>query len=164
VAEDAYGRALKLLGQRAHLRAELRRKLLRKGFEAEEVEAALDRCAAAGYLDDEATARSLARQGQARRGWGSVRVRAELQRRGAGAETVAAALASSSAEDEAARAREAAARWLRTHPLRGREDRARLARHLERKGFPARAVRAALDAAGGTDPAGAGEIEAEPAD
>jgi regulatory protein len=146
--DDAYARALRLLGQRAHLRAELRRKLLHRGFDADEVESALDRVAAAGHLDDARTAQALAEEGQARRGWGKARVKAELVRRGAGGAAIDAALAGTSDEEEIARARELATRWRRTNRSVGPDASAKLARHLDRKGFSRRAIFAALSEAG----------------
>jgi len=56
---SAYERALRLLGLRQHFRGDLRRKLLAKGYEAEEVDEALTRCASEGYLDDDSTARAF---------------------------------------------------------------------------------------------------------
>jgi regulatory protein len=161
--DDAYARALRLLGQRAHLRAELRRKLLQRGYDAADVEAALDRCAEQGYLDDEATAAALAREGQSRRGWGSAKVKAELVRRGASAEAIGAALATSSDEEETARARAVAAQWLR-RSSKGGDWRPSLARHLDRKGFSRRAIVAALQDAGAAGDLDDLEPVAEPAD
>ncbi len=153
--------ALRLLAGRAHFRAELRRKLLVRGYEPAEVEEALARCAEQGYLNDAATARTFAAERQERRGLGRVRIAAELRRRGAGSEAVTAALAGSSDEDELVRARDAAARWRRRGApdvaASGDEDfdeearRARhaaLARHLDRKGFSRRAIVAVLAEAG----------------
>lgn len=153
--------ALRLLAGRAHFRAELRRKLLARGYEPAEVEEALARCAEQGYLDDAATARTFTAERQERRGLGRVRIAAELRRRGAGSEAVMAALADSSDEDELARARDAAARWRRrgapAAAASGDDDadaearRARhaaLARHLDRKGFSRRAIVAVLAEAG----------------
>src|SRR5688500_2143159 len=154
---SAYERALRLLGQRQHFRADLRRKLLVKGYETEEVDAALARCAAEGYLDDEATARAFVAERQERRGRGRARIAAELRRRGARGEAVSAALGSTSDEDELARARETAAKWSRRgesgpaaraalESLGRREQLAALARHLDRKGFSRRAIVAVLEA------------------
>src|SRR6185295_15379385 len=88
---SAYERALRLLGQRQHFRADLRRKLLAKGYEAEEVDEALTRCASEGYLDDESTARAFVAERQGRRGLGRARVAAELRRHGASGNAVDAA-------------------------------------------------------------------------
>jgi regulatory protein len=160
---SAYERALRLLGQRQHFRGDLRRKLLAKGYEAEEVDAALERCAAEGYLDDETTARAFVDERQRRRGLGSARIAAELRRRGASSSAVSAALAEVDPEADVARARAAAAKWRRRRAgasrsptlsvgeddaLRRRAENAALARHLERKGFGRRAIVAVLAEAG----------------
>lgn len=149
---SAYERALRLLGQRQHFRGDLRRKLLAKGYEAEEVDAALARCASEGYLDDEATARAFVAERQTRRGLGRARVAAELRRRGATGEAVDSALAEVSDEDERARAAAAAARWRRLHgddsaagdAAARRERQARLGRHLASKGFSRAVIVAVL--------------------
>jgi regulatory protein len=167
---SAYDRALRLLGQRQHFRADLRRKLVAKGHEAEEIDAALARCASEGYLDDEATARAFVAERQGRRGLGRARIAAELRRHGAAGEAVSAALAEVNDDDERQRAASAAARWQRLHrdrpatldSLARRERDAALGRHLASKGFSRAVIVAALRANG--DGAAAAEIEAEPAD
>ena len=140
---SAYERALRLLAQRPHFRAELARKLAARGHEQGEIDDALARCVAQGYVDDEATARAFAVERQGRRGLGRARVAAELRRRGATGEAVDAALADVSDEEERARAAAAAARWRRTHgseaaqtdPMARRERQGALGRHLASKGF-----------------------------
>lgn len=132
---DCYDRACILLAQRPHFRRELAAKLARRGHAAAEVEAALDRLQAQGYLDDLAAARGLL-AGRLQRGEGRLRLRAELERRGAAPEAIESALAELP-EDELPAARLAAGRW------RG-STRAALARHLERKGFSPRAIFAVL--------------------
>jgi len=128
---DAYERALRLLGIRAHFRAELRRKLIRKGCEAPDVEAAIERLAAAGHLDDVALARGEADRLRRTRRLGPAAIAAELERKGAGETAIRAALGECDTEDEGALASEAARRWLATH----RGDPSALGRHLARKGF-----------------------------
>jgi regulatory protein len=147
---------LRLLGQRQHFRGDLRRKLLAKGYEAEEVDEALARCASEGYLDDESTARAFVAERQGRRGLGRMRVAAELRRHGATGEAVDAALAEVSDDDERARAATAAARWRRLHrdgaaatdrdARRARE--AALGRHLASKGFSSSVIVAVIQAGG----------------
>ena len=158
MALSAYERALRLLGQRQHFRADLRRKLLARGYEAEEVDAALARCADGGYLDDEATARAFVAERQGRRGLGRARIAAELRRHGATGEAVTAALAGVSDEDERGRAATAAARWRRLHG----DDAAALGRHLARKGFSRSAIVAVLRAIGAEETAA--ELDAQPTD
>ena len=154
---SAYERALRLLGQRQHFRADLRRKLLAKGHEAGEVDEALARCASEGYLDDESTARAFVAERQGRRGLGRARIAAELRRHGATGDAVSAALAGVNDDEERQRAATAAARWRRLHG----EDAAALARHLARKGFSRSAILAAVKASGAEQGA---ELEVEPVD
>ena len=157
----AYERAVRLLAQRPHFRAELAKKLAARGHQRDEIDAALERCRAQGYLDDEAVARAFATERQERRGLGRARVAADLRRRGAPAAATAAALGATSDEDELVRAREAARKWRRKSAASG-DPRAALARHLDRKGFSRRAILAVLDEAGGA--VSDDLAEAEPAD
>ena len=128
---DAFAVALDLLARRPHFRAELARKLLARGFEGDEVGAALARAAELGYLDDEGLATAYAAELAGRKGLGRARVGRELARRGAPEAAVERVAGEVDAEAELGRARDAAARWAR-----GRVgDGAALARHLDRKGF-----------------------------
>lgn len=159
----AHERALRLLAGRPHFRADLRRKLMARGYEAAEVDDALARCAAQGYLDDEATARAFVAERQERRGLGRARIAAELRRHGATAEAIAAALGEVSDDGDLERARAAASRWRR-HGGEGPAAKAALARHLDRKGFSRRAIVAVLDQAGAADDLELADADAEPAD
>src|SRR5687767_2578448 len=106
-------RALRLLAGRAHFRAELSRKLSARGFPRADVEVALSELVTEGYLDDERTARQLVEERRERRGWGRSRLQAELQRRGAPAPAITAALAGIGVEEDLELARAAAARHAR---------------------------------------------------
>ena len=81
---SATGAALRFLGLRAYFRSELGVRLARKGFGPDDVEAALDRCAELGYLDDRATADRFVQLRAEERGWGPRRLAAELRQRGVG--------------------------------------------------------------------------------
>jgi len=131
----SYDRAVRLLAARPHFRAELKAKLAQRGYPEEETEAALDRLVAEGYLDDVRAARDFVTHRLEQKSEGRLRLKAELVRRGASEEAVAAALAEVP-EDDLEAAREAAAQWARSH----RPDPAALARHLARKGFSRRAI------------------------
>jgi len=130
-----YDQAVRLLAPRPHFRAELSAKLAQRGYPAEEIGPALDRLAAEGYLDDVRTARDFVAHRLERQSEGHLRLKAELIRRGASEEAVAAALAEVP-EDDLEAAGEAAQKWARSH----RHDPAALARHLARKGFSRRAI------------------------
>ena len=79
---DAYQTALDLLSRRDHFRRELADKLRRKGFPADEVEAAIARCQDLGLVDDERVAERFVEVRAATRGWGPNRLAAELRKRG----------------------------------------------------------------------------------
>lgn len=136
-----YGKAVQLLASRPHFRRELQAKLAQRDFPSEEISAALDRLAQQGYLDDSKTAVSFVEQRLARGSEGRLRLKAELEKRGAPKEAVDAALATLVPEDDLEPTREAAERWARLHP-RGKP--ASLAQHLARKGFSRRAIFAVL--------------------
>jgi regulatory protein len=136
----AYQKAVQLLGSRPHFRRELQVKLAQRGFPSEEIEEALDRLTLQGYLDDRKTAVAFVEQRLARSSEGRLRLRAELEKRGAAPDAVDEALAAVP-EDDLEPAREAAERWQRLHP---RGEPAALARHLARKGFSRRAIFAVL--------------------
>lgn len=81
---DAFNAALRLLKTRERSEKELASRLQRKGFEADEVTTAIERCREYGYVDDARFARCKARQllssGRAVGG----RLRRELQIAGVG--------------------------------------------------------------------------------
>ena len=133
---SAYERAVGFLTRRAHFSAELERKLRQRGYPDEEIAAALARLRSEGYLDDAALAREFVAAKATRSGIGKARARADLARRGLGAEVARDAAEAALPQDDLQDAREAARRWGRTH----RPDAAALGRHLQRKGFSTRAI------------------------
>ena len=155
-SRTAEERAVRLLEGRPHFRRELEQKLARAGHDGAEIAAALDRLAAAGYLDDAAQTRAFAATLAGRRGFGASRVRRELARRGAPEAAIAAALAASGPDDELERAREVAAKRAR----RGVPDAPAIARHLDRRGFDRRVIFTVLKELA----AATGDSEGEPFD
>jgi regulatory protein len=127
---------VRLLAQRPHSAAELRRKLRARGCSAEAVEEALERVREVGYQDDAAFARSVVAYRSHHRGRAAIA--AELGRRGVGRDDVTAALADLDSDSELAAARRLAARL---GPLEPR----RLAGRLERRGFSTDVIRAVID-------------------
>jgi regulatory protein len=79
---STYDRALNLLAFRARSSRELRRQLVRKGEPADQVDAAIQRLLAAGFLDDDAFARQFARSKALGAGMSRRRIQQELNRRG----------------------------------------------------------------------------------
>ncbi|MEE4271522.1 MAG: regulatory protein RecX [Thermoanaerobaculales bacterium] len=78
----AYDKALKLIARRDHFRAELEEKLRRKGFEDNDIDAALERLDELSLLDDEALAERFVEFRSVDRGWGPWRLANELRTRG----------------------------------------------------------------------------------
>ena len=89
----AYQRALRRLARRDHSVAELRRALLERGHEPEEVQAALERLRRERYLDDAGYAERFARSRMANQGHGRLRIRQDLRLRGVERRTVEAGIA-----------------------------------------------------------------------
>ena len=79
-AVPAIDAGLRLLAQRAHSRAELWRKLARRGYGDDDVEGALARLAELGYLDDSAFAEAYVRRRSV--SLGPLALSAELAARG----------------------------------------------------------------------------------
>lgn len=82
---------LRLLGRRAHSRQELWRKLLRRGYQEDEVHGALVRLAELGYVNDAAFADGHIRRRS--RSLGPLALSAELSARGVARETADRAVA-----------------------------------------------------------------------
>ncbi len=136
---SALHRALRLLARRAHTRWELARKLTAKGESPSDIEAALDRVTALGYLDDHHFARVFVEVGGgARGGWGTARLRLELRRRGVAPETVEAVLAGRTSEDDLAAARILVSRRRGDPP-------ARITLFLRQRGYAQHVIRRALE-------------------
>lgn len=135
----AYQAALRMLARRNHFRVELADKLLRRGFDSAEVEAALERCAGLGLIDDEGLANRFAEVRGTESGWGPRRIEAELRRRG-----VDRAAAEEASRLDQVRLRAALATALRRAELRAPagwwrlpERRARMVSSLLARGFEA---------------------------
>ena len=137
-------KALDLLARRPHFEAELRAKLSRRAYDGAEVEAVLDRLREQRLVDDRRLAADYVARRREERPMGRRRLLAELVRRGVDGDLAAEVLAPISEEEEEEAARRAMLLWKR----RGGVERAALARHLERRGFGARAILALLDETG----------------
>ena len=143
-ARDA---ALSLLSHRARSAEELRRRLKRKGFEAEVADDTVERLGGMGMVDDAAFAESFVRDRVRLRPRGPRRLANELRAKGVDEATARGAITSSMAREEASEtdlARAAADRWK---PRPGEEpDRARRRLHafLARRGFGGDAIRTGL--------------------
>lgn len=132
-----YNKALDLLSRRAHFRRELMGKLLRRGYDEEEVTDAVERLVAKGFLDEQATIRDFLAARLARGPLGRRRLLADLGRRGVESDVAQSAVDQVCNGDELEPARQATERWRARRP---RGEPAALARHLERRGFSRRAI------------------------
>src|SRR5690606_35758700 len=104
--EQAKEACLRLLAVRARSRAELTRRLAAKGYTAEVADAALDRLAEVGLVDDAAFAEQWVTARHTYSGKGRQALAQELRRKGVAPEDSAAALSAVSDDDEHARATE----------------------------------------------------------
>lgn len=155
--------ALTLLAHRARTRAELRRKLVGKGFRPARVDPCLDRLAERGLLDDAAVASAFVRDRLGSRPRGKGRLAQELRAKGVEDATARAAIEAVLEEEsltEEALAQHVLEGWLKRQgprtlgalstpePTPERERaRRRLHGYLARRGFSGAALSAALDRA-----------------
>ncbi len=144
-----YDRALRMLAVRARAAAELRRSLVRKGEPAEHVDAAIERLAAAGLIDDRAFARQFTRSRSTAAGVSRRRIQQELNRRGVARAVTDGAIAEvyeEEAIDEGDVAERAARKKLRS--LGGLEPAVRNRRlyaFLARRGYDSGDIRRAIE-------------------
>jgi regulatory protein len=147
--------ALSLLATRARARRELINRLRLKGYSAAAVDHAIAEVERLGLIDDRAFAEAWVHGRLRARPRGTRVLLAELTRMGVAAEiarqTVAAALHSCSTDDTEL-CRKSAEKWFRTRgsqpPARNgeeqRREERRLAAYLQRRGYAAADIRAAL--------------------
>jgi regulatory protein len=131
--------AYRLLARRAFSERELEERLRRRGVSDAEIAVTLDGLKRQGYLDDAATAAQWARSWRTYKGWGPMRVRAELVRRGLDRRLAEQVLAESFPDDETETAAMQVAVRLVSRPAFSRAGRRQaqwLAAHLMRRGFP----------------------------
>lgn len=130
---NAFEAALAALNRKERTAHELALWLKRRGFDLEEIEAALRRLFETGALDDERFARHFAEDKRELSGWGAERIREALLARGVEGSTVEAVLAADTYGDQLERAREILVR--RGRPLAGNADRQRALDYLCRRGY-----------------------------
>ena len=152
--------AVHYLGTRPRTRWEISQRLRRAKVPDGEIEAALERLAQLGYVDDAAFARWWGEQRDRHNPRGRRMIESELRQRGVSRDIIEAyrlehAAPERSPEDEGlpgdelARARNALAKHLRGRPMPAdRAARQRVGMYLVRRGFDPDTVRAALVEAG----------------
>ncbi len=130
-------KAMDLLARRPHFRRELADKLTKRGFSEEEIATQLDRLQEENLLNDRRLARDTVERRVEREGIGRRTLWAYLMRHGAESEVVEEALAAAYPEDDFELAEAATERWLgrTTKP-----ERARLARHLQQRGYSSASI------------------------
>jgi regulatory protein len=146
--EAAYRTVLRALERRPHARADLGRRLLRRGLAPDAVEAALVRADRAGLLDDLAFARHYVAT-RAERGRGPARLARDLLGMGVARSLVDQAIAEQWPDEGDRRALPAALAAKRVAQLNGMPrpvKRRRLLAYLARRGFTGRE---AIDAVNG---------------
>ena len=136
---EILSRALRLLGAREHTRLELARKLAARGFERDEVESVLERLAASGALDESRAAERYVAE-RAGKGFGPLRIRAELSEKGL-PESAYEPYLTAMEDDWPRLLAEAHDRRFGSTPPADRADYARRGRFLEQRGFPAALIR-----------------------
>jgi regulatory protein len=130
---DPFEVALAALRRKERTTHELAEWLERRGFGHDDAEAALNRLAAAGELDDERFAHRYAEDKRVLSGWGAERIRDALLAKGIDSATTDAALASDSHSDQVERARTLLVR--RGRPLTDNGERQRALEYLARRGY-----------------------------
>lgn len=134
--------ALNLLARREHSAYELRLKLWRREFDDALIEAAIKALLDDNRLSDARFAETYA-EARARRGFGPVRIRGELQQRGVADSLAEDALDRVDADWEASAAEQRVRRFGGAPPETERE-RQRQYRYLTQRGFTSDQARAAL--------------------
>lgn len=150
---DVYQTALRLLNYRFRGTEELRRKLVQKGLERDEIAAALARLAEEGWLDDARFARELSRS-RARKGIGPKRIALELRELGIDAEAAREGMKEAEDDSGGDRLPEIVRKRIRILArrhgeawLREAEGRKKLLAYLLNQGYEYAAAVAAVDAA-----------------
>ncbi len=141
------GRALRLLSQRGHSRAELERKLAPHEEEPGDLAKALDELQARDFINDGRAIESVVHRRAGK--WGAAKVKQELTAKGLTGEAVAQALAGLK-DTELRRAQEV---WRKKFgsPAPDPQTRAKHMRFLLTRGFSAEVVRQVVSGAGEDD-------------
>lgn len=142
-APSLKGRALRLLAQREHSRAELERKLAKYEEDPGTLAQALDELQSRDFLNDTRVVQSVLHQRAGR--LGAMRLRQELQQKGIDAQAIATAMDQLKGT-ELQRAREVWRRRFGELPS-GAAERARQTRFLLARGFSGETVRRVLSLA-----------------
>jgi len=152
VRQDPVAAAMRLLSHRPRSVAELKDRLLARGFDGTQVDKTVKDLTEAGYLDDEKYAALLAGSRVRNKSWGPSRIILELNRKGISKEIIRKTVVTD-AEAEQATATEALTKWLRKSSVPAPLDRAasaRAYRFLKARGFSGEAAFKALSKINGS--------------
>ncbi len=138
-AADIEAAAIRLLAQREHSRHELEAKLARRFSDAALCGQVLDGLEGRGLLSDERFTEQYVNS-RMRKGFGPLRIRAELRERGVADELIEAWL-DLSAEEWLAQLRDAAQGRFGDSPLQDARSQSKQARFLQYRGFPESLIR-----------------------
>ena len=138
----AYDAALRLLARREHSRRELHSKLQLRAYEAQQIEQALDRLCEQDYLSDQRFAEAYVAERVAK-GFGALRIEAELRERGIDGAATAAVLAPFAERWESLLA-DLLQRKFGSEPPADRREWLKRARFLQSRGFRADSIRRVL--------------------
>lgn len=127
--------AMRLLAAREHSRYELARKLRTRGYHDDAIDEALGRLQSEGLLSDERFARSLIEQ-RVRKGYGPLRIRADLAEKGVSSELAGSALEQAGVDWQEALQTVAARRFGNDDESLDHRAMARRGRQLTQRGFP----------------------------
>jgi len=134
--------AMNWLARREHSQAELREKLAAREFEPEIISITVEKLASEGLVSDERFAEALVAV-RIRKGQGPVRIRAELKKRGVGAELVQLHVYDAG-HDWIALARDVRCKKFGVTVPAEFKDKAKQMRFLEYRGFYNEQIRAAV--------------------
>ena len=134
--------ALSSLARREHCRAELRRKLRKRGGAEAATELLLDELEGAGHLSETRFVESMIRS-RVRRGYGPVRIRRELRQRGAKEDCIEAGLQEANCNWQELAEQRRKRKFGDAAPA-GFKEQMKCARHLESCGFDADTIRQIL--------------------
>ena len=146
--EEAKAAALTYLSYRSRSIGEVRKRLAQKGFDANAVGEVIERFTDLGYLDDKRFAEEWVAFTAKGKRWGRRRIIQELAAKGIERDTIDAAVACLSDENERVTARSVLQAWCRkraaraSSPLRERQA---AYQHLTRRGFPPETIIAVLE-------------------
>lgn len=138
--------ALQFLGYRARSRAEVRRRLIHKGYEEEIIDQVIESLTRVGLIDDSQFTEAWVRARSTGRAMGARRIAWELRRKGVDAETVRDAVERIDAETELGQALKVGrqkAESVRGEPMQ--VARRKIAAALQRRGFSWEVIARVLD-------------------